>query len=202
MILMTLIEALAVVLALAYLVLAARESLWCWYCAFASAALYVLVMWDARLLTEAALNVFYMGMAVAGWYQWRHGRTGDESGLKIVSLQPWHHAALFALLLALTYANGLAMQTWTTAAYPFVDSFITWGSVITTVLVIRKVLENWLYWVLFDGIAIFVYVNRGLYMTAVLFALYVVIVIFGYLKWLKAYRQAAATAALQTPSAQ
>jgi nicotinamide mononucleotide transporter len=79
------------------------------------------------------------------------------------------------------------MQTWTTAAYPFVDAFITWGSVITTVLVIRKVLENWLYWVLFDGVAIFVYINRGLYMTAVLFALYVVIVIFGYLRWRREY---------------
>jgi len=184
---MAIVEGLAVVLALAYLVLAARESLWCWYCAFVSSALYVVVLWDARLLTEAGLSVFYMAMAVAGWYQWRPGGTGDESELRIVSMKWWHHALLFAVLMLFTFAGGWAMQTWTTAALPFVDSFIAWGSVITTILVIRKVLENWLYWVLFDGVATFAYINRGLYMTATLFALYVVIVIFGYLKWRREY---------------
>jgi nicotinamide mononucleotide transporter len=200
---MAIVEGLAVVLALAYLVLAARESLWCWHCAFVSSALYVLVLWDARLLTEAGLNVFYMAMAVAGWYQWRRGGSGDEGRMTIVSMQWWHHGVLFAALMLLTIASGWAMQTWTTAALPYVDSFITWGSVITTVLVIRKVLENWLYWVLFDGIAVFAYLNRGLYMTALLFALYVVIVIFGYVKWRKAYVQAAtpAAAASRIPSA-
>lgn len=194
MLLLTL-EAIAVVLALAYLLLAARENIWCWYCAFVSAALYVVLMWDARLLTEALLNVFYMVMAVVGWYQWRRGTVepgGAEAGnLKIVSLRWWQHGVLLALLMLLTTASGYTMQAWTTAALPFVDSFITWGSVITTVLVIRKVLENWLYWVLFDGVAIFVYINRGLYMTALLFALYVVIVIFGYIRWRKEYLQRA-----------
>jgi nicotinamide mononucleotide transporter len=184
--LMVALEASAVVLALAYLLLAARENMWCWYCAFASSALYVVVMWDARLLTEAVLNVFYVAMSVLGWYQWKHGGKG-EGQLKIVSLQGWQHVALFVVLLVLTFANGWAMQKWTSAAWPFVDSFITWGSVITTLLVVRKVLENWLYWILFDGIAIFVYIDRGLYMTALLFALYVVIVVFGYFKWRKEY---------------
>jgi nicotinamide mononucleotide transporter len=76
-----------------------------------------------------------------------------------------------------------------------VDSFITWGSVLTTFLVIRKVLENWLYWVLLDGIAVFVYIERGLYLTALLFVAYVVIVIFGYFKWRGQYLRMA-TAAL------
>ncbi|HEY0961040.1 MAG TPA: nicotinamide riboside transporter PnuC [Pseudomonadales bacterium] len=183
---MFLLEALAVALALAYLYLAARENIWCWLCAFASSLLYVFVLWDARLLTEAGLNVFYMVMAVAGWHQWR--RRGAGEGLsQIVSMKWWHHVPLFALLFVMTWLSGYAMQTWTTAAYPFVDSFITWGSVITTVLVIRKVLENWLYWVLFDSVAIFLYINRGLYMTAVLFGLYVVIVIFGYMRWRRSY---------------
>lgn len=199
--LMVALESIAVVLALAYLLLAARESMWCWYCAFASSALYVAVMWNKQLFTEAVLQVFYVAMAVVGWYQWQRGARGD-GGLKIVRMQGWQHLVLFALLLALTFANGWAMQTWTSAAWPFVDSFIAWGSVITTILVIRKVLENWLYWILFDGIAIVVYIERGLYMTALLFALYVVIVVFGYFKWLRELRlYSPATTALQTPSA-
>lgn len=180
------LESVAVVLALAYLILAARENIWCWYCALASSALYVSIMWDAQLYTEAALNLFYVVMAILGWYQWKFGGK-EHSGVGIVSLRAWQHAALFGLMLLLALANGWAMQRWTNAAWPFVDSFITWSSVITTFLVVRKVLENWLYWIVIDGLAIFVYIDRGLQLTALLFALYVVIVVFGYFKWRKLY---------------
>lgn len=197
---MFLVEILAVALALAYLLLAARENIWCWACAFASSLLYVLVMWDARLLNEAALNAFYMAMAVAGWHQWRRHGAG-EGILQIVSLKPWHHVALFGLLLVLTAVTGFTVESVTMAAYPYVDAFVAWGSVITTILVIRKVLENWLYWILFDGIAIFLYINRGLYMTAVLFVLYIVIVIFGYQRWRRSYQRNAARRAAASASA-
>ena len=136
---------------------------------------------------EAWLNVFYVAMAVFGWYQWKRGGKG-HAGVKIVSMRGWQHGALFALMLLLAFTNGWAMQTWTTAAWPFVDSFLAWSSVITTFLVVRKVLENWLYWIVIDGLALFVYIERGLYMTALLFALYLVIVVFGYLKWRQEYR--------------
>ncbi len=180
------LEGLAVVLALAYLVLAAREHLWCWYCAFVSSALYVFIFWDARLLMEAALNVFYVVMAVLGWYQWQRGGT-EHKGVVITSLVWWQHVVLVVVMLVLALANGWAMQTWTSAAWPFVDSFITWSSVITTFLVVRKVLENWLYWILIDGLALFVYIDRGLTLTALLFALYLGIVVIGYCKWRREY---------------
>jgi len=183
---LTALEALAVVLALLYLLLAARESLWCWYCAFVSSALYTIVFWDVSLLMEVALNLFYVVMAVVGWYQWRRG--GRHAALRIVSL-PWaQHLGLLALMLLLALANGWVMHTYTTAAWPFLDAFIAWGSVINTVLVVRKVLENWLYWLLLDGLALGLYVERGLYLTALLFALYLVIVVFGYLRWRREYR--------------
>ncbi len=137
------LEGLAVVLALAYLLLAARESVWCWYCAFVSSALYVVIMWDVGLYMEAALNVFYVAMAVLGWYEWRRGGK-EHTGVKIVSLAWAQHAALLAAMLVMALLNGWAMQAWTDAAWPFIDSFLTWGSVITTVMVVRKVLENWI----------------------------------------------------------
>jgi nicotinamide mononucleotide transporter len=180
------LEIVAVALALAYLLLAAKESIWCWYCAFVSSALYVFIMWDAGLLSEAALSVFYVVMAVIGWYEWRYGGKQHE-GVRIVTLKPWQHLALFALMLVLAFINGWAMQRWTSAAWPFVDAFIAWSSVITTFMVVRKVLENWLYWVVIDSLAVVLYIDRELYLTAGLFALYVVIVIFGYFKWRKEY---------------
>jgi nicotinamide mononucleotide transporter len=79
------------------------------------------------------------------------------------------------------------MHQYTSAAWPFVDSFTAWASVISTVLVIRKVLENWLYWLVIDSISLYLYIDRGLYLTALLFAGYLVICVFGYLRWRKVY---------------
>jgi len=181
------LEAFAVVAAIAYLLLAARESLWCWYFAFVSSALYVFIFWDVSLLMESLLSVYYVAMAVLGWQQWRGGSTGEP--LPIVRLRWQQHLQLLALMLLMSATSGWLLQEYSSAAWPFVDSFTTWASVITTVLVVRKVLENWLYWLLIDGISLLLYVERGLYLTALLFAAYLVIVVFGYLHWRRVYLQ-------------
>lgn len=183
------LEALAVVFAIAYLLLAARESLWCWYCAFASSALYVVIFRDVSLLMESLLSVYYVVMAVVGWQQWRSG--DKRNGRAIVTLRWQQHVGLVAAMLLLALASGWWLRDNTSAAWPFVDSFTTWGSVITTVLVVRKVLENWLYWLLIDSISLYLYIDRGLHLTALLFAGYLVIVVFGYLHWRRQYQQQA-----------
>jgi nicotinamide mononucleotide transporter len=65
----------------------------------------------------------------------------------------------------------------------------TWASVVTTFMVARKVLENWIYWLVIDAISIYLYMDRELYFTAMLFAVYIVIIIFGWLSWSKTYHQ-------------
>ncbi len=175
-------ESLAVVLALAYLLLAAREHIACWACALVSTAIYTVVFWDASLLMEAALNVYYMAMAVYGWQQWRYGGAANE-GVSIRSLSRRQHGLIVAAVVCLTLASGTYLASQTSAVWPYVDSFTTWASVITTVLVAKKYLENWLYWFVIDSISIPLYLDRGLYLTAALFAVYLVIVVFGYLSW-------------------
>ena len=179
-------EILAVVLAIAYLLLAAREHLACWYCAFASSALYTLVFWDASLLMESALNVFYVVMAVVGWYEWRRGGK-DHEGVKIRTLQGWQHGVIVATLVFAAIASGYLLQQFTGAAQPYLDSFTTWAGVLTTFLVVWKILENWVYWFVIDSISIYLYIDRELYLTALLFTVYLVIVVFGYLQWRRTY---------------
>jgi len=76
---------------------------------------------------------------------------------------------------------------YSTAALPYLDSFTTWGSVLTTWMVARKILENWLYWLLIDSVSIYLYLDRALYLTALLFLAYVVIALLGYYQWRKHY---------------
>ncbi|MDG2177112.1 MAG: nicotinamide riboside transporter PnuC [Gammaproteobacteria bacterium] len=180
------LEIIAVVLAIAYLLLAAREHIACWYCAFVSSAIFSVIFWDVSLLMESLLNVFYVVMAVVGWYEWRRGGQ-EHTGVTIRTLAAWQHGMIIAVLIVAALINGYFLQMYTGASWPYLDSFTTWASVLTTFMIVWKVLENWLYWFVIDGISIYLYVDRGLTLTAMLFVVYLVIVIFGFLQWRRRY---------------
>lgn len=201
--LMSLWELAAVILAVAYLLLAMKESLWCWYAAFVSTAIFTVLFWDASLLMESGLQIYYLGMAVFGWYQWRKGSVKQsQADLKIHTWTGRQHIYAIGLVIALSLVSGFFLSNHTQAAWPFVDSFTTWASVVTTYMVTRKVLENWLYWLVIDSISIFLYWDRGLHLTALLFVAYLVICIFGYLQWRRALQDSipsqASTASVAT----
>lgn len=180
-------EATAVALGVVYLLLAMRESLWCWYAAFISTAIFLVLFWDVGLLMESGLQVYYLAMAIYGWWQWQHGSEGKPE-LAISSWGTRQHMIALVLVLLASAASGTLLQQFTGAALPYLDSFTTWGSILTTWMVARKILENWLYWLVIDSVSIYLYLDRELYLTALLFAVYLVIVMFGYRKWLLHYR--------------
>ncbi|MBT8059388.1 MAG: nicotinamide riboside transporter PnuC, partial [Gammaproteobacteria bacterium] len=133
-------EILAVVMAIAYLVLAIRQNIWCWAAAAVSTLLYLYVMYRANLYMESALQLFYLGMAVYGWQQWRKG--GDDGGALKVSTWPLrHHLFAIGSVLLLVMISGALLTRYSDAALPHVDSFTTWGAVVATFMVARKVLE-------------------------------------------------------------
>jgi len=184
-------EAVAVIFAIAYLLLAVRENILCWLFALLSTAIYTILFWDVSLLMESALNVYYMAMAVYGWQQWTRGGSngGDEPhALGIQSLSIRQHVMVIAAIAILSLVSGYLLGEHSSAAWPYVDSFTTWASVITTYLVTRKYLENWLYWIVIDTVSIPLYIDRGLNLTALLFVAYVVIAVIGYFKWRDHFR--------------
>lgn len=186
------LELLAVVFAVLYLVLAVKENSLCWYAAAGSTVIFLFIFWDVNLYMESGLQVFYLAMAVYGWYQWRH--VGDTT--KSLQVSMWSvekHGAAIALITVLTILSGYLLNSGTDARLPYLDSFTTWASVITTFMVAWKVLENWIYWLVIDSVSIFLYIDRELYFTAMLFTVYIVIVFFGWFSWLASYRKQAAT---------
>lgn len=175
-------EGLAVLLAIAYLLLAMRENILCWACAFTSTAIYTVLFWNVNLLMESALNVYYMAMAVYGWYQWQRG---SQQGTELpIARWRWSiHVGICILIAGLTLLSGYLLTGQSTAAWPYVDSFTTWSSVIVTFMVARKVLENWLYWIVIDSVSVLLYFERGLALTSLLMAGYTVMAIVGYIYW-------------------
>lgn len=185
-------ETTAVVLGVAYIVLAMRQSQWCWYAAFGSTAIFSWLFFDVSLLMESALNVYYLAMAVYGWMSWR-GEKGSENeqGKSTLTVQRWslsNHVIAIGSVLLVSAASGFLLSENTSAVMPYLDSFTTWGAVLTTWMVTRKVLENWLYWVIIDALAIYLYIDRELYLTALLMMVYVVLAMAGYFMWLKDYK--------------
>ena len=95
---------------------------------------------------------------------------------------------VIAGIATLTVVSGYLLGEHSKAAWPYVDSFTTWASVISTYLVARKYLENWLYWIVIDLASIYLYIEKGLIPTTVLFVIFVVVACYGYAKWLGIYK--------------
>lgn len=186
------LELIAMLLALAYVILAAKGSLWCWPAAFISTALYTVIFYDVQLLMDSALNIYYLVMAVYGYWVWKNNHPHANlhtNGLAVVSLTTRWHIKICAGLTALSFALGYVMANYTPAAFPYLDTFTTVFAVFATYLVTQKVLENWLYWLVIDFVSIYLYVEKDLMPTAVLFMIYVVIAGYGYIKWQGLYKQ-------------
>ena len=175
-------EALAVVMAVAYLVLAIRQNIWCWAAAAISTLIYLFIMYAVRLYMESVLQLFYLAMAAYGWFQWRK-HIDSSKDLKVSTWPVKFHLIAIVAVLVLVFVSGNLLSDYSDAALPYLDSFTTWGAVVATFMVTRKILENWLYWFVIDAVSVGLYTSRGLYLTALLFTAYLVMIIIGYRSW-------------------
>ncbi len=184
----SLLELAAVIFAVAYLVLAVRENSLCWYAAGISTLIFLFIFWDVKLYMESGLQIYYLAMAFYGWYQWR-GANRETASLRVSKWRAKQHVIALALIATLTFISGSLLNSGTDANLPYLDSFTTWASVVTTFMVARKILENWFYWLVIDSVSIYLYLDRELYFTSLLFAIYIVIIFFGWFAWNRSYRQ-------------
>ena len=179
-------EITAVVFAILYLALAIKQNILCWTAWILSSCLYTFVMYSAGLYMEALLQIFYVGMGIYGWHQWLN-RNSSKQELSVSTWQPAKHASAVTLIFVLAYVSGLLLEKYTAAALPFLDAFTTWGAIVTTYMVANKVLENWIYWFVIDSISIYLFISRGLYFTALLFFLYLFMIVIGYRSWKRSH---------------
>lgn len=176
-------EIIGVIFAIGYLLLAVRQIIWCWLAWILSSLLYLYVMFNAGLYMEAALQIFYVGMGLYGWMQWSKG--GMEEHLVVRRWGLGNHLFAVSIIFILTLLSGEVLSNYTTAAMPFMDALTTWGAIVTTYMVAKKLIENWIYWFVIDSISIYLFMSRELYFTAVLFFVYLFIIVIGYRSWKK-----------------
>jgi len=184
-------EVLASLLGIAYVILAARESQWCWPLAFISTLIYTLLFWDGQLPMQAIMNFYYMGMAIYGYLLWqRHGNQEDK--LPITSWPILKQLLFFAAGSLLTFTLAQYLIHTEFSSNPYLDAGVMVFSIMNTFLMVKKVLQSWLYWIVIDAAAIVLYAQNSYYATIVMYSVYLILAIVGMIAWQKLYQQQAA----------
>jgi nicotinamide mononucleotide transporter len=187
-----LLELIAVVASLLYVVLAAKGSIWCWPAAILSTVLYTVIFYDVYLWMDSLLQLYYLLMAVYGWFCWHKNNPSnthtDSNRLLYSQWTLQRHSSIIVLLTLVSLFLGWIMATYTPAHFPYLDSATTVFAVFATYLITQKVVENWLYFIVIDLVSIYLYVEKGLIPTAALFGSFVILAAYGYWQWRKQYK--------------
>jgi nicotinamide mononucleotide transporter len=188
---MSIAEVISVILGVVYLVLAVKRSRWCWVAGGISSAIMIWLSAHRALPMQAWLNVYYVVVSVYGYWRW----TDAQVPRPAVSLLPlrWHVAGVVAVVLvSMLTAQYLVRET--QAAWPYLDSLTTWGSLFTTWLVARVKLENWAYWFVIDAVEAFLFFEQKLYLVGLMTMATLVVIIVGHRSWWRIWRQQSAAA--------
>jgi len=180
-------EAFAVVAGLIYVVLILRRNRWGWVAGAFSSSIYVLISARARLPMQSLLQAYYVLMAVYGWFSWK--RNAEQEGGRIYRWTLRRHLLMALLLLTASALSAQFLARETQAAWPLLDSFTTWTSLLATWMLARSVLENWAYWICADLIMVCLFLLQGYPYTAGLFLSYAVVSVIGLRAWLLRYRK-------------
>ena len=168
-------------LAIGYLILAVGQNIGCWAAAFGSTLIYTLLYWDVTLYMESALNIYYMAMAVYGWWQWRSGFANSQR--PVIRWSITQHSFALGLIMVSTLFSGYLLARHSDSPFPYLDSFTTWAAVVTTYMVAQKVLENWWYWIVINSVGIYLNYDRCLLLTVVLLLSYQCLSLAGWWRW-------------------
>ncbi|MBU6438350.1 MAG: nicotinamide riboside transporter PnuC [Betaproteobacteria bacterium] len=178
----TWLEVAAFVLAIACIVCNVRELHWGWPLAVVSSLLYAWLFYASKLYGEGTLQIFFALTGLWGWWQWLFG-TREAKPLHIARFSVHHWRLTFAAWLALWWLLGTLLQRYTDSPVPWLDAFPTAGSVIATVVLARKFIENWPLWVAINVASVLLFGFKQLYLTVVLYLIFIALALWGWGAW-------------------
>ena len=175
------------VLGLAYIIFEYRASVWMWLVGFMMQSLGIVLYYQKGLYADCGMEFYYLAMTVYGYWKWVHGsvRANNDSPLQIRHfprklILPW-----LGIIVVVWFAIYLILANFTNSNVPIADSFTTALSIIGIWALAHKYLEQWFIWIAVDVVTSCLYFYKEIPFKASLYALYVIIAVFGYFKWRK-----------------
>lgn len=179
------IEILGALIGLLYLYFEIKEDVLLWPTGIATALFYIYIFYDAKFYADMGLQFYYIFVSIYGWYYWMRGKSKYEKVLHISKVNRMQVFWLAIFTMAIFYPLGFLLDNFTDSAVPYWDALTTAMSISATWMLARKILEQWLVWIVVDAISVILYIEKELYPTAMLFIFYTGLAVIGYLQWIK-----------------
>jgi nicotinamide mononucleotide transporter len=166
-----------------------REKILAWPFGIISVSISAYIFLQSGLYSDVILHMVYVVLNIYGWWNWHTSRRSDTSLAPILLLtkQAWF---IWAITIVIgTGVLGVLMGHYTNASVPYFDAFTTVGSLVAQYLLAKKILQNWILWILVDVVAINVYIYKEIYIIAFLFLVYLMLSTKGYFDWKKQHKR-------------
>nr|WP_320118452.1 nicotinamide riboside transporter PnuC [uncultured Marinifilum sp.] len=179
------IEIIGTLSGLIFLYLEIKQNKWLWPVGLLTSVMYIYVFFEAKLYADMSLQFYYVFISIYGWIIWSYGSNQIKEELPVTHLSRKLFVTLFAVSMAIYVVISYVLVNFTDASLPYWDAFTTALSIVATWMLARKILEQWLVWVIVNAVSLGLYIYKGLYPTSILFFFYTVLAIIGYLQWKK-----------------
>ncbi len=186
---MSLLEIIAVVVSIAAVSLTIMRSAWCWVMNFIAVSIYALLFFEYKLYGEVVLQFVFMGMYIYGFIQWRKGLDHVHDQLEIQNIELKRALWQCGLASIVGLIFGSVLHFMTDAAVPFLDAQLAAFSMLATYWTSQKYIATWTMWVILDIIYVGMFAYKGLYLTALLYAGFVLLAAMGWWQWLHIRQQ-------------
>ena len=180
------IEIIATITSLIYLFLLTKENIWCWFFAIISAILSIYSFINVKLYSEAFLYSTFILFSLYGWYKWANTGT-VEKPLTVSKLPLKMHGLWLIVGFLLAFLVGYLFRTYTDAEKSFIDANTTVFGLIASYLEAHKYLYAWMYWLIINGVSIWLYFTQGLPLYAGLMVIYFIMSGVGLWRWRASY---------------
>ncbi|MBN2166266.1 MAG: nicotinamide mononucleotide transporter [Marinilabiliaceae bacterium] len=189
------VELVAMILSLLYLYFEVKENSLLWLVGIVSSALYAYVYFKSAFYADFGLMIYYVVISIYGWIHWHGSKYNNvnielpiqsitkEIIIKLLLVTVLIYVSLLIILLYLPGYIGLSSST-----FPYLDSLTVSASIVGTWMLTRKILQQWLVWIVINSICVVMFWIKGLNYTTLLFIIYTIGSVIGYIKWLKNFK--------------
>ncbi|HYG02505.1 MAG TPA: nicotinamide riboside transporter PnuC [Chryseosolibacter sp.] len=180
--------------------LSALANIWSWPIGIINVVLSFFVFYQVQLYPDMFLQIFFFVTNIIGWWRWSHPKPIEEDRKHELKISFMNRNQIFGtvtIAIAGTVALGyfasklhymIPLVFTKPSASPYMDSFITVMSIVTTFYMIEKKVECWIIWILIDILATYLYFTRGILLYSVLYGIFTIIAVFALWNWIREYR--------------